>query len=233
MGYIYDIISELNKMDIAMEADDITDQIDKDVKNITGKNDFNRDQSSSEDKSNDGEIDTNTDDILGTNTNDNDDDKNTDSQDGDTNNDTDTQDDEDTSNNNYENDITDEELDETMQEEENPFETSRKKKIHKQFLTFYNTICSNIKIISEFMPEVVNEESLKILNNVKNRLTQCKEYTYIILTEEYNLLEYPALLKKYVALNRVYDICIKILETYYEKYDIKNDMKKKSRSNPH
>lgn len=222
MGYIFDIISELNKMDIATEADDITGQIDKDVQSVTGEKETDIDEGAPDDNSNNGEIDTNTDDILGTDNNNEDtevQDETTDDPDG-----------EDNPEDASEDDITDEELDDSMEEEENPFESSRKKKIHSQFLNFYNVIGSNIKIISEFMPGVVDEESIKILNSVKNSLTQCKEYTYRILTEEYTILEYPALLKKYVALNRVYDICIKILETYYEKYDIENNKNGKSPS---
>lgn len=223
MGYIYDIISELNKMNIATEADDITGDIEKDINSVGktinsvsgGNVKTNIDEGAPEGNDN-GEIDTNTDDILGT-TDDNTEDE-ADNQENDNDND-DEMGGDDNLDDTGEDDITDDELDETMDKEENPFEFSRKKKIHKQFLDFYNVISSNIKLISEFMPKVVDEESIKILNNVRNNLSQCKEYTYTVLTEEYTALEYPALLKKYVALNRVYDICIKILESYYEKYD--------------
>lgn len=209
MGYIFDIISELNKMEIATEADDITGQAEKDTDSAMGKESTNIDEGAPDKDSNNGEIDTDTDDILGTD--DNDEDLSDTDESDDVSNEDDNVDDSD--------DISDDEIDDTMEEEANPFESSRKKKIHKQFINFYNVITSNIKLISEFMPGVVDDKSIHILNNVKNSLTQCKEYTYLILTEEYNILEYPALLKKYVALNRVYDLSIKILEKYYEEYD--------------
>lgn len=207
MGYLYDIISELNRMEIATEADDITGQAEKDTNSVLGKKSTNIDEGAPDINSDNGEIDTDTDDILGTDDNDVDTDNQTESSE------------ENNMDESSEDDITDEELDENMDEKKNPFETSRKKKIHKQFINFYNVISSNIKLITEFMPRIVDEESIKVLNNVRNNLTECREYTYTILTEEYNILEYPALIKKYVALNRVYDLCIKILETYYEKYD--------------
>ena len=224
MGYIFDVISELNRMEIATEADDITGQTEKDTNSAMGKKSTNIDEGAPDDSSNDGEIDTDTDDILGTDDNDEDTSDTATNDDG-TDESTEEDDMDDTDDGSTD-DISDEELDDTMEEEENPFESSRKKKIHKQFINFYDVITSNIELISEFMPRVADEKSIQILNSVKNHLTQCKEYAYTILTEEYNVLEYPALLKKYVALNRVYDLSIKILEKYYEKYDAENQLKK-------
>lgn len=222
MGVIFDF---LNELDIAMEADDITKDAVDDT-NATGASDENN-----------GEIDLNTDDILGTKTPD------SDTQTGDANTDTGSEDSEENPTSDDSGDTSEEDgssdagdlgsedggdtgLDEAK-DEDDPFSTDRKKKLRNQFIHFFDILDDSIKLVTSHVPKVTDVDTIRALNNVTENLTQCKSQVYTILTEDYQKAEYHDLLKKYVALNRIYDLSIKIMERYFEKYRPDNDEKKK------
>lgn len=221
MGVIFDF---LNELDIAMEADDITkDAIDN--TNATGASDENN-----------GDIDLNTDDILGINDNGGENDSNGTADDsGDVNpdeqngeaptddSDTPTEEDADASGNGDSDGL---DLGETKGDED-PFSIDRKKKLRNQFIHFFDILDDSIKLVTSHVPNVTDVDTIRALNNVTENLTQCKTQVYDILTDSFQKSEYHELLKKYVALNRIYDLSIKIMERYFEKYRPDNDVKKK------
>ena len=215
MGVIFDLLSELS-MDPALEAEDITNEVKSGTDSAMGrKSDGDGDEALAGASDNsDGEIDTNTDDILGTSENNDDsDNQSDDSSEGSGENTDDTGDEEggDSDDSNSDDAIKD-----SMEENDNSFEAVRKKKMHKQLLAFYETLNDDIKIINEYVPRASDDVTIKALTSINNNLVQCKEYTYRILTEEFKSLDYPVLLKKYVAMNRIYDLCIHALQKYFD-----------------
>ena len=222
MGFIYDLVHEINILDRAMEAsEDITDEVtantDKMMGRDTGLSTTTRKSSSA---TNNGEIDTNTDNILGSSDSDDvgGDDGDSPIQDNDqTDENSEIPNDNDAGDGmNNQDDLSNTDDISNSLKEDNSFEKTRKIKLHGQYLTMFKTIDADIKLISEYIPKITNEMTFHTLSNVNSNLTQCKEYIYNILTMEYEKTSYAILLKKYIALNRVYDLCIKILERYFE-----------------
>ena len=219
MGFIYDLVHELDMLDIATEAiEDITEEVSANTDAMmgrdTGASTTARGSSSND---NDGELDPGTDDILGST------DDEYDNMSG-----SNDEPDNDEENDNPEDNMSqDESLDNQpddasndlgneMPNNTNPVDLYRKRKIHAQYVALFETLETDISLIAEFIPRISNDATLHTLSNVNNNLTQCKEYVESILIDEFDKLEYHVLLKKYVALNRVYELCIKILEKYFD-----------------
>lgn len=227
MGVIFDF---LNELDIAMEADDITKDAIDDV-NAVGASDENN-----------GEIDMNTNDILGTSDNGNGEkgDEISDTPEGDESGDDtpdeggeDSSGDLDSAEGEENTDSSGDETSDDMGLEDggdtdDEFTLNRKKKLRDQFIHFFDILDDSIKLITSHVPNVTDTDTIRALNNVTENLTQCKMQVYDILTNNFQKSEYHDLLKKYVALNRIYDLSIKIMERYFEKYRPDNDEKQKS-----
>jgi len=229
MRFLYDLVNEKQIFPFtkATEAEDITDETTANTDSMMGRDTGASTTTRSTTSDNDGDIDMDTDNILGDsgdvdtpkeldeNTPEGEDASGDENLEGD---DTtgegdplgdDTEGGDDLSNTD---DITNS-LEETP---DNSFEVFRKKKLHAQYLALYDTLDTDIRLLAENLPNVHDSLAFNTLSNVNNNLTQCKDYVSKILTEEFDLTEYAILVKKYVALNRVYDIAIKILEKYFE-----------------
>ena len=215
MGIISDLLNKLDQLEPALEAEDITNEVQNNTDKTMGKDvDDGGDEATAGGTDNsDGEIDTNTDDILGTSEDEQTDDDTGDEDEGATN---DTAEDDMSDENSEDGSAEDTSTEESLEENDTSFEAIRKRKMHKQFISFFETVNDDIKVINEYVPLESDENTITALTNINNNLTQCKEYAYRILTEEFKNMEYPILLKKYVALNRVYDLCIRTLQTYFD-----------------
>lgn len=220
MGVISNIYSLLDDYSPAMEADDITGDAISSAQNVTGNDD------------NDGEIDLNTDDILGTsdtnpdknNDNTDADDENTDETSSDSNDDMNMDDNpdensEDDSGEDLGDDSSlDSDTEEKMDQQEDPFSASRKKKLWGEFKAFYKVLEDSIKLITQYVPNISDAPTIKTMDNIKENLVSAKDIIYNILTIEYRSLSYPEMQKKYIGIHHIYDICTKELEKYFDKY---------------
>lgn len=218
MRFLYDLVNDRFPFTKATEAEDITDETTANTDNMMGRDDGASTTTQSTAGANDGEIDMDTDNILG----DGDPTKKQPAEDnpeggegnagdmgegeGDPLGD---ESGEDLSN-------TDDISDSLEEGSKNTFEAFRKKKLHAQYLALYDTLDTDIRLLAETLPKIQDSLAFNTMSNVNNNLTQCKEYVSEILSKEFDETEYVVLMKKYVALNRVYDIGIKILEKYFE-----------------
>lgn len=192
---------------IAMEAEDITKEAEAETNDVVG--------SDGEGEKNDGEIDLNTDDILGTANTDDDPTNDTDSDNNESENGLDETDEENNKDEETEGSNTGSEDIPEQNEPENEFASDRKAKLRKQFLYFYDLLSDSCKLISEFMPNVTEESTIQTLSSINKNMLQCKEEIYNILTDEYVNTEYHELLKKYISLNHIYDLCINTLDKFF------------------
>ena len=94
-------------------------------------------------------------------------------------------------------------------------ELNNKIRLRENMILFYNILSSNIKLLSEYVPDNNIEENTNALSTVSNNLVECKTILFNIITEELENKTYVELLRKYIALNRVYDLNIRILDTYF------------------
>lgn len=99
--------------------------------------------------------------------------------------------------------------------EETP-ELKQKLKLRENMILFYNIITSNINLLQEYRPTKNNKESTDALFNIISNLTDCKNMLYTEITESFSTKSYPLLLKTYISISRVYDLCQKSLELYFD-----------------
>ena len=224
MGAIYDLYKLLNEDDVnpAMEADDITKDVIDQANNIAG------DDNGVEMPDNKGkDIDTNTDDILGTKTTneDNNTDTNTDNKNNDEVDDVVNQakdvgnGDENTDDEYNDDDIENEDgMDDNTgeQNQEDQQEKKLKAMLHKNFNYLYEIIDSNISILSDYSPNIMDENVIKTLAIAKERLEECKQVISNVLKEDYDTASYARLMKQYVGINRVYDLVIEMIRRVSE-----------------
>lgn len=214
MGWIDELYKLIEDETPAMEAsDDITGEVDSQASKVLGSNNALGD--------NNGEIDLNTNDILGTKG----DNSSTSNNDSDTlSTDTDDSDDPDSQNNKSSEDLPDEPNDtpqtpeDVMNDKDDPFSASRKKKLWKNFKAFYESLGDSAKLIAQYVPNTSDSNTIRALDNIRDNLSEARDMVYDILTKEYPAMSYPELQKKYIGLNHIYDLCTKELETYFDKY---------------
>ena len=228
---------------IALEAEDITNDVDKEMKKAIGKPSV-KSAMNKDDVDDIGE----TDDILGTKDNkkvnktktpskkeanlDDDEDMN---KDKDVAPDEDTTDDlginnEDNMDDSSEDDITDDvEQDNINPEEEikNDDELNKKIALRENMILFYNIISSNIKLLSEYTPDKGVNNNTDNLSTISKNMVECKMILFNIITEELESKTYVELLRKYIALNRVYELNIRMLDTYFSELKLISTKNKK------
>lgn len=110
--------------------------------------------------------------------------------------------------------------------DEDPFKVTRKQKLWKNFNKFYTMLSDTVELVSTYVPNASDDETITMLTNVKDNLTDAKNAVYEILTRDFKSMEYEELLKQYIGLNHVHDLCTEEVKTYFEKYDPRNPKKK-------
>lgn len=201
----------------AMEAEDITDDVNNTMKSLPGGN------TASDPVKSDSDISLNTDDILGIKedpnggTPENNDSKSNGGSAGedqpDQGNGDDTDETEETPP--EEDQKTPEDV---MSEQADPFSENQKKILWSNFKSFYSTLTDAIELVSKYVPNISDAETIRAMDDIKENLTNAKQIVFDILTVEYKSMDYPSMKKKYVGLNQIYDLCTKELETYFDKY---------------
>lgn len=94
---------------------------------------------------------------------------------------------------------------------------AKKNTIRDNLAQLYTIISGDIEIIVNSLTNVNDEKTVDVMNTVINHLRNCKSYIYKTLTKELESLEYDELLQRYITLKRVYDICIRMMETHFGK----------------
>lgn len=216
-------------LSMAFEAEDITKETKRQSERV--------DEGAPDKKSSD--IDMNTNDILGTkgdDENDTSDDADTEDTDtgdetddvGDDTDDTDEGDDTDTSDDDSGMDDSDSTGDIDGSDAPPPEEISNvKKKINlkKNVITLYNIIKSNIDTLSKYNPDNVGTELYDKFFKVQTHLATCRDILFDLGTDEINTAPYLVSLRKYTTVKQVYDICILMLDRFYDTVKIANGLK--------
>lgn len=98
-----------------------------------------------------------------------------------------------------------------------------KNKIKDNLILFHGIISSNINLLRDCMRQITDPEMIKIYNNVIDNFQNCKTLAYELITKT-NFAEtaYTDLLRKYVALNRVHELGIKMIKLHSDEFGVKN-----------
>ena len=98
---------------------------------------------------------------------------------------------------------------------------TKKNRIRDNLTQLYTIISGNIEILANSLTGINDENLISTLNNVLSHLRNCKRYIYVTLTKDLKSLDYDELLQRYITLKRVYDICIQMMQTQFDKKDKK------------
>lgn len=212
MGFMNDLYQLMRESTPAMEADDITEDVSNTTSNLAGD----------KKKDNSGEISTNTNDILGIKEDTDDETSDTDEpkeNEADLSKDNEEEMEETPSEDGEDENLpTEDETNDAMKEKESPFEASRKKKIWENFRSFHNTLNDSIDLISKYVPNTSDSQTIKTLGDIRENLMEAKQMVFRTITEDYKSMSYPELENRYTGLNQIYDLISKELETYFKKY---------------
>ena len=231
MGILRELIL-LTEAYPAFEADDITGEAEAAAKNIVGKSTATADAGEDTTAGDDGQDDMGkTDDIFGLNDkNDNKDpdgnpidnqpdDQNPDSQtdpEGDP-----TQDD------NLDNmDDTSNMGDDNNDASNNDPAYYDRNRLKDNMIQLYRILKSNIALLSELNSKLNDEVSIRACNVIMQNLTSCSVYLYKVITQELEKKSYEDLLKDYISIKRIFDICTEILSKHFDNVSIKLKKKK-------
>ncbi len=207
-----------NSMTIAMEADDITNQIKEDAKDL----DVNSTNSAPSNNDNTEDLEK-VDDIFGlkekkeNSSNDNSQDNPSSDSDEDNSDTNDIQNDESGSENsdpNMDADNNSSDDDTQMDDSSIDLAFTSKNRVRDNLVQLYTIIGGNIEIIVSSLTDINDEKTIKVMNSVLDHLRNSKKYIYNTLTKELASLSYDELLQRYIAMKRVYDMCILMLEKH-------------------
>lgn len=124
-------------------------------------------------------------------------------------------------------------MDETDEPQEealptNTFENDRKKKCWYNMEALYYAFDNSINLLAKYVPDTNDAATIKVISDIKDNLMHAKEIAYNILTVEHNTLSYAEMEKKYVALNQILDLMTKELEYYFDTMSEDGKIKKKT-----
>lgn len=117
----------------------------------------------------------------------------------------------------------DDDIDETPPEEDSiiPNETQQKKKLMNNMILLYNIICNNIKLLADYTTQVaVASEESKVLYHITENLTDCKDILFRVISTNFASNDYITLMKTYVGINRVYDLCAEMLNKHFDNLEL-------------
>ena len=93
---------------------------------------------------------------------------------------------------------------------------AKKNRIRDNLIQLYTIISSDIEILVNSITTINEPSTIRVVNNVLGHLRNSKTFLYKTLTQNLNSLEYDELLQRYVTIRRVYDICIEMLKQYFD-----------------
>lgn len=100
-----------------------------------------------------------------------------------------------------------------------PEQVQSLKKLRENMNLFYNNLCSNIELLGNYSPNSIIPEAQEIYFKITSHLNECKKQLFTLLTTEFTITLYPDLLRKYIAIRHVYDICLNMLNNHFEILD--------------
>lgn len=93
-------------------------------------------------------------------------------------------------------------------------------KLKENMILFHGVITNNIELLRDYAPKITDADSNKIVYNITANLSECKRILFVEITEGFDKKSYAELMKKYVAINRVYDLCIMMLSKHFDNLDL-------------
>ena len=92
---------------------------------------------------------------------------------------------------------------------------SDKNTLKENMIYFFNIIRYTITSLEDGLGSTEDHETIRVVNSVIHNLYNSKDILYKILTEEMESTPYETLVAKYITLKRIYDISCDMLEEHF------------------
>ena len=92
---------------------------------------------------------------------------------------------------------------------------SDKNTLKENMIYFFNIIRYTITSLEDGLGSTEDQETIRVVNSVIHNLYNSKDILYKILTEEMKSTPYETLVAKYITLKRIYDISCDMLEEHF------------------
>lgn len=92
---------------------------------------------------------------------------------------------------------------------------SDKNTLKENMIYFFNIIKYTITSLEDGLGSTEDQETVRVINSVIHNLYNSKDILYKILTEEMESSSYETLVTKYITLKRIYDISCDMLEEHF------------------
>lgn len=92
---------------------------------------------------------------------------------------------------------------------------SDKNTLKENMIYFFNIIRYTITSLEDGLGATEDQETIRVINSVIHNLYNSKDVLYKILTEEMESSPYETLVTKYITLKRIYDISCDMLEEHF------------------
>ena len=92
---------------------------------------------------------------------------------------------------------------------------SDKNTLKENMIYFFNIMRYTISSLEAGLGTTEDQETIRVVNSVIHNLYNCKDILYKIITEEMEKSPYETLVTKYVTLKRIYDISCDMLEEHF------------------
>ena len=92
---------------------------------------------------------------------------------------------------------------------------SDKNTLKENMIYFFNIIRYTITSLEDGLGSTEDQETIRVMNSVIHNLYNSKDILYKILTEEMESTPYETLVAKYITLKRIYDISCDMLEEHF------------------
>ena len=92
---------------------------------------------------------------------------------------------------------------------------SDKNTLKENMIYFFNIIRYTITSLEDGLGATEDQETIRVINSVIHNLYNSKDILYKILTEEMESSPYETLVTKYITLKRIYDISCDMLEEHF------------------
>lgn len=102
---------------------------------------------------------------------------------------------------------------------------SDKNTLNKNMIYFFNIIRSTINSLENEIGLCDDQETIRVINSVTQNLYAAKNVLYKLITKEISKLPYETLVTKYVTIKRIYDISCDMIEEYFKENRNKKKIK--------
>ena len=94
-------------------------------------------------------------------------------------------------------------------------EIYKKNKLRDNMILFYNILINNIDLLSDALGNLNDQRSIEVCNAILENLRSAKEFLFDEIENGLSKHPYEEILRRYISLRRVYDVCIEMLDKHF------------------